>query len=223
MLLLLEPATLRLEYRWEPAPSRLTCRWSTRAASGQTPRTLTADDLAAIAQLTAAVSQPTGEWRALSNRVAALLLDGIGPLDTIRRIIVAAPAGPLQSLPFEILGTPPLIERFTVWYLPAPDHASASTLTPLWPVPAEASSRFLARFQAALNPGISKAEALRRAKRELLRSGAHPFYWAGFVQHGEGAGAIPARLPWTWLFGLGLLIPSVVFLLWWRRRRFELL
>ena len=217
----LEPATLRLEYRWEPAPRRLTCLWTTRAASGQTSRTLDAEDLAAIAQLTAAVSRPGGEWRTLSSRVAALLLDGIGPLDSVRRIVIATPAASLQSLPFEILGTPPLIERFTVWY--EPGGASSGTFTPLWPVPPEASSRFMARFQGALTPGISKAEALRRVKTDLLRSGAHPFYWASFVLHGEGASAIPARLPWTWLFGFGLLIPSVVFLLWWRRRRFELL
>jgi CHAT domain-containing protein len=42
------------------------------------------------------------------------------------------------------------------------------------------------RFYRYLAEGFSKAQALRLAKQEMIRSKyAHPYYWAGFVLNGE--------------------------------------
>lgn len=54
----------------------------------------------------------------------------------------------------------------------------------LWSVNDEAASRLVAHFYETLKtPGISRAEALRRAQRELLETPkfAHPAYWAAFI------------------------------------------
>ncbi len=209
LLLLLEPATLLLEYRTEPR-GQLTIAWSTRTTSGRVSRPFSAEDAGAITRLAAAVARPDGEWKSLSLRAAELLLGGIEPPDNVRRIVVVTPDdGPLRALPFEVLGNPPLIERFAVSY-----HPSAPTrLVRLWP--ASPRDAF---------PQESKAEALRQAKIKHLRLGEHPYYWAGLVLYGDNpAASSDWLLPRSWWIGLALFIPSAAFLIWWRWRRFELL
>ncbi len=209
LLLLLEPATLLLEYRLEPR-SELTIAWSTRTTSGRVSRPFSAEDADTITRLAAAVARPGGEWKSLSLRAAELLLGGIEPPDNVRRIVVVTPAdGPLRALPFEVLGNPALIERFAVSY----DPSAPTRLVRLWPaLPDDAF------------PQEPKAEALRQAKIKHLRLGEHPYYWAGLVLHGDNPAASGDwLLPRSWWIGLALFIPSAAFLIWWRRRRFELL
>jgi CHAT domain-containing protein len=64
---------------------------------------------------------------------------------------------------------------------------AASQVVSLWSV-ADASTAALMRdYYAALRQGMGRAEALRQAKRQLMRrSGyAHPFYWSAFIPAGD--------------------------------------
>ena len=53
-----------------------------------------------------------------------------------------------------------------------------------------------------LNQGQSKAEALRSAKLEFLRSGttlSAPRHWAAYVLNGDGWNPSPHAVPWSFL------------------------
>jgi CHAT domain-containing protein/Flp pilus assembly protein TadD len=98
---------------------------------------------------------------------------------------------------------------------------SRSALTTLWRVPDQPTSQFMQQFYYfLLKKHKSKAEALRLAKLEFLRSGtelSHPRYWAAFVLNGEGSEPVPRFLPWQY-FALPvplMLVAAVVF--FWRR------
>jgi len=57
-----------------------------------------------------------------------------------------------------------------------------STIGSLWPVNDETTAIFMTTFYEALNrPGISKAEALSIAQRDVLTKYSSPYYWAPFV------------------------------------------
>jgi CHAT domain-containing protein len=59
-----------------------------------------------------------------------------------------------------------------------------SALGSLWKVEDQSTARLMASFyQGLVAQGLSRAEALRRAQRELLADPAfaHPLYWSGFV------------------------------------------
>jgi len=206
------PGTILLEYRIQ-SPKALTIAWTTSSTSGSLSRPLTPEDLATLDNLRHAVSTPGADWQPLANRVADLLLSGIEPFEGVRRVIVSAPDEPLRGIPFEVLGTPPLIQRFAVWYEPS----AAFSLQRLWPAPPD----FLLRYERELATGMPAAEALRRAKIQELQR--HPFYWAGFVLQGDGMRIKAPVIPWLWMSGSVLLLTSAAFLVWWRRRRFELL
>ena len=63
-----------------------------------------------------------------------------------------------------------------------------SVVASLWNVNDEATARFMSLFYGHLGKGLSKAEALRRA-RVGLRSEArysHPYYWAPYILIGDG-------------------------------------
>jgi hypothetical protein len=52
--------------------------------------------------------------------------------------------------------------------------------------------RLMSAFYGHLHDGHGKADALRRAKLDMLARGAAPRDWAGFVLLGEPAGTVPA-------------------------------
>ena len=68
-------------------------------------------------------------------------------------------------------------------------YAGASSLAvSLWKVQDKSTAEMMVRFYRYLNnPSLGKAEALRRAQLEMIRSRdySHPYYWAGFVLTGE--------------------------------------
>ncbi len=59
----------------------------------------------------------------------------------------------------------------------------------LWPVADEATATIMTVYYQQLNKGLSKSEALRKAKLNYLedqpRAKQHPYYWAAFVHLGE--------------------------------------
>ena len=74
---------------------------------------------------------------------------------------------------------------------------AASTVVSLWKVEDQSTSLFMERFYQHLKRGLSKAEALRQAKLDIIRSNvdlkatgrreelASPFYWAPFILVGD--------------------------------------
>jgi CHAT domain-containing protein len=62
-----------------------------------------------------------------------------------------------------------------------------STLATLWSVQDQSTADLMTNFYKALQPGVSKAKALRQAQLSLLKSPRyrHPYYWAPFVLVGN--------------------------------------
>lgn len=62
-----------------------------------------------------------------------------------------------------------------------------STLATLWSVQDQSTADLMTNFYKALQPGVSKAQALRQAQLSLLKSSRyrHPYYWAPFVLVGN--------------------------------------
>ena len=62
-----------------------------------------------------------------------------------------------------------------------------------------ATAALMLRFYDRLSSGDSKADALRAAKLEFLKSNSasHPFYWAAFVLNGDGDSRLPYIISWT--------------------------
>ncbi len=66
----------------------------------------------------------------------------------------------------------------------------SSTISSLWEVPDEATNKVILSFYEFLEKGLSKSEALRRAKIHYLQTTSDPhltapYYWAGFVISGD--------------------------------------
>jgi CHAT domain-containing protein len=63
-----------------------------------------------------------------------------------------------------------------------------STLASLWMVSDESTANFMVQFyQQLLKPGVTKAEAVRRAQLHLLKQSEfnHPYFWASFILVGS--------------------------------------
>lgn len=72
---------------------------------------------------------------------------------------------------------------------------SPTTVVSQWSVESFSTTQLMVEFHRNLltrnvtgQPGLSKAEALRRASLSVLKNSrhAHPFYWAGFIMVGDG-------------------------------------
>jgi CHAT domain-containing protein/Tfp pilus assembly protein PilF len=63
-----------------------------------------------------------------------------------------------------------------------------AVLSTLWPINDQSTAALMCDFYKFLVQGQAKNEALRNAKMRMLESTrCHPFYWAGFVLHGDPA------------------------------------
>ena len=89
-----------------------------------------------------------------------------------------------------------------------------STITTLWRVPDRPTGAFMKVFYFHLQRGVSRAEALRRAKLRFLQSGSalsNPHYWAAFVLTGEGEQPIPRATRWSSIaVAIGLIATAIV-------------
>ena len=89
-----------------------------------------------------------------------------------------------------------------------------NTISTIWSVPDENSKSIMVSFYEQLRAGQNTAEALQAAKRTYLNTTSnpklqHPFYWAGFIHHGQ---ATPIDFPnsWNYLwFGLIVIAGTV--------------
>jgi MYXO-CTERM domain-containing protein len=93
----------------------------------------------------------------------------------------------------------------------------------LWPLRDDEAASFVTRFNRHLGAGASVGDALARARRDAIESGAPAAAWAGWVVMGDGSvtpvpgdpRGIPRVLPYVALPALVAIAGLVV----WRRRR----
>lgn len=84
-----------------------------------------------------------------------------------------------------------------------------SIIMSLWPAQDQATADIMVNFYQGLSAGMTKDEALQKAKLKYLENTdelfAHPFYWASFVVQGDSA---PLNTPYGmfsyWWLGGGL-------------------
>lgn len=92
----------------------------------------------------------------------------------------------------------------------------ASTLVSLWSVPDKQTSTLMVDFYQHLKNGANKDEALRQAKINYLdqqknKKAAHPYFWAGFVLHGNtNAISFSSTQWWRWILG-GMILLGIGF------------
>jgi CHAT domain-containing protein len=60
-----------------------------------------------------------------------------------------------------------------------------SVVSTLWELEDHATAQLMANFYEHLGRQEGKAEALRQAQLEMLKTDAPPYYWAGFQLDGE--------------------------------------
>jgi CHAT domain-containing protein len=86
-----------------------------------------------------------------------------------------------------------------------------STVSTLWQVSDRESAQLIGGFYDHLAAGAPKDAALRSAQLAMITGGsqraAHPYYWAGYVLHGDPRPLPPAAgWDWRWLGGGALLL-----------------
>jgi CHAT domain-containing protein/Tfp pilus assembly protein PilF len=62
---------------------------------------------------------------------------------------------------------------------------TASVIASLWSVDDEASQELMTAFYGYLKQGLTKAESLRAAQKDVRRKHPNPYYWAAFVLTGD--------------------------------------
>ncbi|CAL2077267.1 CHAT domain-containing protein [Tenacibaculum sp. 190524A05c] len=90
----------------------------------------------------------------------------------------------------------------------------SSTVASLWEVPDVATSEIMKSFYQELKKGITKSEALQRAKESYILKNketklSNPYYWAGFVVYGDDAPVVESSSQWMIWLVLVLLLGSV--------------
>lgn len=99
-----------------------------------------------------------------------------------------------------------------------------SSVYSLWEVPDEETAEIMLSFYGHLKSGLSKAEALARAKHDFLANNpmkSHPFFWAGFVINGNTSPINDTVIPYQqlWVAGGGLFSVIILLLLWQKKRK----
>jgi hypothetical protein len=94
----------------------------------------------------------------------------------------------------------------------------------LWPLRDDEAAALASSFYRHLARGASVAEALARARRDLMADGRPTASWAGWVVMGDGStvpfpGGRRAAWPSTWLLAAVVLPLLALGVLVWRRAR----
>jgi len=70
------------------------------------------------------------------------------------------------------------------------EAGAQSVVFTLWEVQDQATTNLMVDFYRHLSEHEAKAEALRQAQIQMLKSGAPPYFWAGFELDGEASGGV---------------------------------
>lgn len=100
---------------------------------------------------------------------------------------------------------------------------SESILTSLWEIDEESSAKIVKLFYDNLSQGMTKDEALRKAKLSYIETAegrtASPQYWAGLILIGDTSPiTFNEGLAWWWYVLAGVVALSIVFLIVKRNR-----
>jgi len=91
---------------------------------------------------------------------------------------------------------------------------SSSVLMSLWAVNDQATYQLMERFYSYLRASKQIDSSLRKAKLEMIASGAvsHPYYWAGFIVSGKSDQVVFPNNFWKWLLygGSSLLVGGLL-------------
>jgi len=100
-----------------------------------------------------------------------------------------------------------------------------TTISSLWSSPDEATQSIMVNFYKNIDAGLITSEALQQAKLMYINDVQipelkHPYYWAGFVQHGKDIKLSfkNTDLIWEWVLAFSL-IAIVVFLIFRASKR----
>ena len=108
------------------------------------------------------------------------------------------------------------IQAFSQSFLAA---GASATVTSLWKIADEPTANFMNQFYYSLARGLPKAEALRAAKLQFLRSNSafsHPRYWAAFIITGDGWNPTTPVIPWSAVIIAVAAILGLMSLILWR-------
>lgn len=114
--------------------------------------------------------------------------DDIITIDRLQELLDLGGGGGLDLLTLSACETAEGDDRAPLGLAGAALRARArSALGSLWPVADDATRDLMGRFYRELKDGRSKAQALRAAQLEVLRSEgrAHPFFWSPFILVGD--------------------------------------
>jgi tetratricopeptide (TPR) repeat protein len=68
---------------------------------------------------------------------------------------------------------------------------ASSVLSTLWSIGDRSTAVLMKNFYQGLSKGLSKADALKAAKMEMMHSPfSHPYYWAGFIISGDASSGV---------------------------------
>ena len=133
-----------------------------------------------------------GQFSSNAKETFILTWDGrinVKELDRLFRARGTSESNPLELLVLSACQTASGDNRASLGLAGVAVRSGArSTLATLWSVKDDATAILMDRFYKELvQPGVTKAEALRRAQESLLRDSrfAHPLYWAPFVLVGN--------------------------------------
>ncbi len=97
-----------------------------------------------------------------------------------------------------------------------------STLASLWEVPDNVTQKIMVDFYQNLKDGQSKSMALRNAKLKYLKTTTDanfqlPFYWAGFVLHGDPTPILMENSCTSFIIVMSLLVAIIIAIIVVRR------
>lgn len=108
------------------------------------------------------------------------------------------------------------VQSFSQSFLAA---GASATITSMWKVADESTASFMNQVYYSLGRGAVKAEALRQAKIQFLRSNSglsSPRYWAAFVLNGDGWNSTTRVIPWSVILLALASTVAVLSLILWR-------
>lgn len=95
----------------------------------------------------------------------------------------------------------------------------SSTIHSLWEVPDKETADLMEIFYTYLKDNYRPEEALLLAKEDfqkLYPNKSHPFFWAGFIIHGDASVTPSTRFNFYWIGGI---LVTLILLGWWRFER----
>jgi CHAT domain-containing protein/tetratricopeptide (TPR) repeat protein len=107
------------------------------------------------------------------------------------------------------------VQAFSQSFLAA---GASATITSLWRVADQPTASFMSHLYYSLGRGVPKAEALRAAKLDFLRSNSalsSPRYWAAFVLNGDGWSPATRVVPWSAILLALAAVLAVTPLIFW--------